>query len=62
MAPNALRWYGLTAVVVGVLFTVSDFVALLVTTLDDPGEEPSQTPTQVGPHCPCSPSHCCRLR
>ena len=39
MTPNALRWYGLAAVVVGVLFTVSDFVALLVTTLDDPGEE-----------------------
>ena len=39
MAPNALWWYGLAAVVVGVLFTVSDFVALLVTTLDDPSEE-----------------------
>ena len=39
MTPNALRWYGLAAVVVGVLFTVSDFVALLVTTLDDRGEE-----------------------
>jgi|SRR5215217_1583323 len=39
MAPNALWWYGLAAVVVGVLFTVSDFVALFVSTLDDPGEE-----------------------
>ena len=39
MTSNALRWYGLAAVVVGVLFTVSDFVALLVSTLDDPGEE-----------------------
>src|SRR3712207_5773528 len=39
VSPNALRWYGLAAVVVGVLFTVSDFVALLVTSLDDPGEE-----------------------
>ncbi len=39
MASDALRWYGLAAVVVGVLFTLSDFVALLVTTLDDPGEE-----------------------
>jgi hypothetical protein len=39
MAPNALWWYGLAAVVVGVLFTVSDVVALFVSTLDDPGEE-----------------------
>lgn len=39
MTSNALRWYGLAAVVVGVLFTVSDFVALFVATLDDPGEE-----------------------
>jgi hypothetical protein len=38
VAPNALRWYGLAAVVVGVLFTGSDFVALLVSTLD-PGEK-----------------------
>ncbi len=39
MAPNALRWYGLAAVVVGVLFTGSDFVALFVSTLGDPGEK-----------------------
>jgi hypothetical protein len=39
VSSNALWWYGLAAVVVGVLFTVSDFVALLVSTIDDPGEE-----------------------
>jgi hypothetical protein len=39
VASNALRWYGSATVVVGVLFTASDFVALLVTTLNDPGEE-----------------------
>jgi hypothetical protein len=39
VSPNAFWWYGLAAVVVGALFTVSDFVALLVTTLDEPDEE-----------------------
>ncbi len=36
---TTVRWYGLAAIAVGVLFTVSDFVALLVTTVDAAGEE-----------------------
>ena len=36
---NPVWWYGLAAVAGGVLFTVSDFAALLVANLDDPGEE-----------------------
>ncbi len=37
--PIPLRWCGLAAVVGGLLFTISDFVALFATNLDGPGEE-----------------------
>ncbi len=36
---NPVWWYGLAAVAGGVLFTVSDFAALLVANLEDLGEE-----------------------
>lgn len=39
MLSNPVRWYGLAAVAGGVLFTVSDFVALLVATSEDLSEE-----------------------
>ena len=39
MFPSPVRWYGLAAVAGGVLFAVSDFVALLVANLDDLGKE-----------------------
>ena len=37
--PIPLWWCGLAAVGGGLLFTISDFVALFATNLDDPGEE-----------------------
>ena len=39
MLPSSARCYGWAAVVSGALFMVSDFVALLVANLDDPGTE-----------------------
>jgi hypothetical protein len=40
MTPStSLFWYGLAAVVGGVLFTISDFVALLISLPDDPSHE-----------------------